>query len=88
MFYSGELVVENLNLWITQNQASTFVIEVTLANQGFVLFSFVSGRFIYGTISVRGHVAELLGVGAHLQEWQYYLMEDNSLGRKLRYIVK
>lgn len=44
------------------------MVEVTLANQGLVLFSFVSGRFIYGTISVCGHVAELLGVGAHLQE--------------------
>lgn len=38
-----------------------------VANKGFLVFLFCfvlfSGRFMYGTISVHGHVAELLGVG-------------------------
>lgn len=62
-----------------------------VANKGFLVFLFCfvlfSGRFMYGTISVHGHVAELLGVG-HTRITQYYFMEENSLGRKLKNIVK
>lgn len=64
------------------------MIEVILANKGFVVGFFVFLLDYHGTTWGHGHVAELLSVGAHLKnDMGDNFMEDNSL-RILKFIVK
>lgn len=68
------------------------MVEVIVASKGFfvgflLLLIFVFLVDYHGTTWGHGRVAELLGVGAHLESDTVFY-EDNSLRRKSKYIVK